>query len=142
MYAGTGTPAFTAAPYTPAGSTSVLQGYTTVLAYSWGLSTSGTSLKTSKANFQDLSFTRYTDANSNMLMLALAKGTHFAILNLVVYQKSGANYVVFRTFQLSEVIVTSVSCGASFGEDSPTENVTLNVSHFLLICSITQEFSG
>lgn len=61
------------------------------------------------------------------------KGTHFAILNLVIYHQSGANYVVGKTLQLSEVVVTSYSTGGSGGEDTLTENVTLNVRHFCFL---------
>jgi type VI secretion system secreted protein Hcp len=53
-----------------------------VLAWSWGMSQSGTTHMgggggAGKANFQDLSFTKYIDSSTNALMIALAKGTTF-----------------------------------------------------------------
>src|SRR5450830_1114992 len=52
-----------------------------VLAWSWGMSQSGTTHMgggggSGKASFQDISFTKYVDSASNALMFALARGTH------------------------------------------------------------------
>ena len=52
-----------------------------VLAWSWGMSQSGSTHTgggggAGKANFQDLSFTKYIDSASQSLMGALAKGSH------------------------------------------------------------------
>jgi type VI secretion system secreted protein Hcp len=78
-----------------------------------------------KANFQDLSFTKYVDASSNALMIALAKGTHIPKVTLLV-RKSGVGQLRYIEIDMNEVIVTSVSTGGSGGEDRLTENVTLN----------------
>ena len=64
-----------------------------VLAWSWGMSQSGTTHQGSgggagKANFQDLSFTKYIDSSSNALMAALSKGTHIAKVVLLA-RKAG-----------------------------------------------------
>ena len=101
-----------------------------VLAWSWGMSQSGTTHMgkgggAGKANFQDLSFTKYVDAASNALMVALAKGTHLPACVLLT-RKAGAGQVNYVKITMNEVIVTSVSCGGSGGEDRFTENVTLN----------------
>ena len=101
-----------------------------VLAWSWGMSQSGTTHMgkgggAGKANFQDLSFTKYVDSATNALMTALAKGTHVPVATLLV-RKAGDGQVVYITIVLSEVLVTSVSTGGSGGEDRLTENVTLN----------------
>ena len=101
-----------------------------VLAWSWGMSQSGTTHMgkgggAGKASFQDLSFTKYVDSATNALMTALAKGTHVPEVTLLV-RKAGAGQVVYITVVLSEVLVTSVSTGGSGGEDRLTENVTLN----------------
>ena len=52
-----------------------------VLSWSWGMSQSGTTHMGSgggagKANFQDLSFTKYVDKATHAIMTALAKGSH------------------------------------------------------------------
>ncbi|MDB5949992.1 MAG: type secretion system tube protein Hcp [Massilia sp.] len=101
-----------------------------VLAWSWGMSQSGTTHMgkgggAGKANFQDLSFTKYVDAASNALMVALAKGTHIPKCVLLA-RKAGAGQVNYVQITMQEVLVTSVSTGGSGGEERFTENVTLN----------------
>jgi type VI secretion system secreted protein Hcp len=101
-----------------------------VLAWSWGLSQSGTTHMgggggAGKANFQDLSFTKYIDSASNALMIALAKGTHIEKAVLLV-RKAGSGQQRYIEITMEEVLVTSVSTGGSGGEDRLTENVTLN----------------
>jgi type VI secretion system secreted protein Hcp len=101
-----------------------------ILAWSWGMSQSGSTHSgggggAGKANFQDLSFTKYMDSASNALMAALAKGSHLAKCELMVRKAGeGQNKYIFITME--EVMVTSLSTGGSGGEDRLTENVTLN----------------
>ncbi len=101
-----------------------------VLAWSWGMSQSGSTHMgggggAGKANFQDLSFTKYVDSASSALMVALAKGSHIAEVVLMV-RKAGEGQQKYILITMKEVIVTSVSTGGSGGEDRLTENVTLN----------------
>jgi type VI secretion system secreted protein Hcp len=101
-----------------------------VLAWSWGMSQSGSTHMgggggAGKANFQDLSFTKYVDSASSALMVALAKGSHIAEVKLMV-RKAGEGQHKYIHITMKEVIVTSVSTGGSGGEDKLTENVTLN----------------
>ena len=93
-----------------------------VLAWSWGMSQSGTTHMGSgggagKANFQDLSFTKYVDSASSALMISLAKGTHIPTVTLLA-RKAGEGQIPYITIVLSEVLVTSVSTGGSGGESS------------------------
>jgi type VI secretion system secreted protein Hcp len=101
-----------------------------VLAWSWGMSQSGTTHMgggggSGKASFQDLSFTKYVDSASNALMFALARGTHVPKAELLV-RKAGAGQADYIHITMEEVLVTSISTGGSGGEDRLTENVTLN----------------
>ena len=101
-----------------------------ILAWSWGMSQSGTTHTgggggAGKANFQDLSFTKYVDSASNALMTTLAKGAHIPKVTLLV-RKAGEGQQKYILITMEEVIVTSVSTGGSGGEDRLTENVTLN----------------
>ncbi len=101
-----------------------------ILAWSWGLSQSGTTHLGSgggagKVNIQDLSVTKYVDASSNALIMACCKGTHLAKVDLTV-RKAGDNPLEYIKIYLQEVLVTAVSTGGSGGEDRLTENVTLN----------------
>lgn len=101
-----------------------------VLAWSWGMSQSGTTHMgkgggAGKANFQDLSFTKYVDSSSNALMISLAKGTHIPKAVLLA-RKAGDGQKRYIEIDMEEVLVTSVSTGGSGGEDRLTENITLN----------------
>ena len=101
-----------------------------ILAWSWGMSQSGTSHTgggggAGKASFQDISITKYVDSASNALMTALAKGSHIPEVTLLV-RKAGEGQQKYIHFTLKQVMVTSLSTGGSGGEDRLTENVTLN----------------
>ena len=101
-----------------------------VLAWSWGLSNSGSAqvgggAGAGKCNVQDLSFTKYIDKSSPDLMLAACNGKHYPTATLTV-RKAGEKPLEYLIITLSDLIVTSVSTGGSGGEDRLTENVTLN----------------
>jgi type VI secretion system secreted protein Hcp len=109
---------------------SVHKGEVDVLAWSWGISNSGTTHTgggggAGKANFQDLSFTKYVDLASTPLMLATANGKHVTKATLVV-RKAGEHPLEYITIVMTECLVTSISTGGSGGEDRLTENVSLN----------------
>ncbi|RJQ70901.1 MAG: type VI secretion system tube protein Hcp [Desulfobacteraceae bacterium] len=101
-----------------------------VLAWSWGISQSGTFHRGSgggagKANVQDISLTKYIDKASAPLFKSCANGQHIKEALLTV-RKAGKDPLEYITIKLSPVIVTNVSVGGSGGEDRLTENVTLN----------------
>jgi len=104
-----------------------------VLAWSWGMSNSGSThvgggAGAGKANFQDLSLTKYIDTATTGLMLSLAKGTHIPEVKLTV-RRTGAGpggQTHYLEITMKEVIVTSLSTGGSGGEDRLTENISLN----------------
>jgi type VI secretion system secreted protein Hcp len=101
-----------------------------VLAWSWGMSQAGTfhgggGGGAGKANFQDISFTKWIDKSSPVLMLYCANGDHFEKATLTV-RKAGKTPLEYLTIVMKKVLITSVSTGGSGGEDRLTENVTLN----------------
>jgi len=101
-----------------------------ILAWSWGLTQSGTTHVgggggAGKVNVQDISFTKYTDKSSPMLLLKCANGGSFNEATLVV-RKAGKTPIEFEKITMTNVLVTSISMGGSGGEDRLTENITLN----------------
>jgi type VI secretion system secreted protein Hcp len=105
-----------------------------VLAWSWGLSNSGSAhvgggAGAGKVNVQDLSFTKYVDSASSPLIIAGCTGKHYDKADLVV-RKAGGSPLEYIKITLEEVLITSVSTGGSGGEDRLTENVTLNFAKF------------
>jgi type VI secretion system secreted protein Hcp len=101
-----------------------------VLAWGWGVSNSGTTHMgggggSGKANFQDISITKYVDSASHALLAGCATGEHFDTASLHV-RKAGKTQQEYITIEMSEVLITSVSTGGSGGEDRLTENISLN----------------
>jgi type VI secretion system secreted protein Hcp len=107
-----------------------------VLAWSWGLSNSGSAhtgggAGSGKVNVQDLSFTKWVDSATPKLVKAACDGSHFDEALLTV-RKAGGSPVEYIKLKLTEVLVSSISTGGSGGEDRLTENVTLNFGKFSL----------
>lgn len=105
-----------------------------VLAWSWGLSQSGTAhagggAGAGKVNVQDLSLTKWVDSSSTALMVAACKGTHIKEAKLTV-RKAGDSPLEYIKITLEEVLVSSLQTGGSGGEDRLTENVVLNFGKF------------
>lgn len=119
-----------------------------VLAWSWGVSNSTTTHTGSnnvsgsgKANFQDLSITKYSDIASAKLYEHAATGDRISEATLTV-RTVGPDPWVATTLKLENIVVTSVSIGGSGGEDRLTENVTLNFSKFTITNNKIDEESG
>jgi len=101
-----------------------------ILAWSWGVSNSGTAhvgggAGAGKANFQDISVTKYVDLGSPDLLLAAADGKHIPEAKLTV-RKAGEKPLEYIVITMKDCLITSVSTGGSGGEDRLTENVTIN----------------
>lgn len=101
-----------------------------VLAWSWGMSQSGSAHSgggagAGKANFQDISFTKWLDKATPALMIALAKGSHIPEVKLTC-RKAGEGQQKYIEIIMKECIISSVSTGGSGGEDKLTENVSIN----------------
>jgi len=111
------------------------EGQLQLLAWSWGLSQSGTTHQgtgggASKASVQDLSITRWVDSASPALIHACVKGKHFPNATLTMRKAGGDTPLPYLTIKLTDIIVTSVSTGSSSGEDMQTESVSLNFAAF------------
>lgn len=111
-----------------------LKGEIDVLAWSWGMSQSGTTHVgggggSGKANFQDISLTKWIDKSSPILMQHCATGKHIPKGQLIV-RKAGEKPLEYIILDITDIIVTSVSTGGSGGEDRLTENISLNFAEF------------
>lgn len=108
----------------------VHKGEIDVLAWSWGMSNAGSfhvggGGGSGKANFQDISVTKWLDLSSPILQLYCANGDHFTKAVLTI-RKAGKKPLEYMIVTMDNVLVTSVSTGGSGGEDRLTENVTFN----------------
>ncbi|MDD2759743.1 MAG: type VI secretion system tube protein Hcp [Methylomonas sp.] len=101
-----------------------------VLAWSWGMSQSGSFHMgggggAGKASVQDISLTKYVDKATPALMLHLLKGSHIDEIKLIV-RKAGGKQENYIEITMTKCILTTISTGGSGGEDRLTENVTIN----------------
>jgi type VI secretion system secreted protein Hcp len=101
-----------------------------VLAWSWGMSNSGSAhlgggAGSGKVNVQDLSLTKYIDVSTPDLMLSCCNGKHIAKAQLTV-RKAGETALEYMIIKFEDLLVASVSTGGSGGEDRLTEHVSLN----------------
>ncbi|MEO7298299.1 MAG: type VI secretion system tube protein Hcp [Verrucomicrobiota bacterium] len=115
-----------------------------VLAWSWGVSNTGTTHRGSGAGaginkFQVLNVTKYVDKASAPLMSALARETRLDKVTLIV-RKTGTPVEYIKVI-LTNVWVTSVSTGGSGGEDRFTENISLTYAT-LQIDYVPTRFDG
>ncbi len=105
-----------------------------ILSYSLGVSNQGTGAVgsgsgASKANFHDVSISKYTDKSSPLFMQSCAAGTHIdkAIIHV---RKAGEDPQEYLTIEMNEVFISSFAHGASDGGGLPTESATLNFSKY------------
>jgi type VI secretion system secreted protein Hcp len=105
-----------------------------VLAWSWGLSQSGTThvgggAGAGKVAVQDLSITKYVDQATPTLHLFCANGKHIANGQLTI-RKAGENPLEYLKLEMEELIISGISSGGSAGEDRHTEHMSLNFRKF------------
>jgi type VI secretion system secreted protein Hcp len=105
-----------------------------VLAWSWGASQSGTTHTgggggAGKANFQDVSVTKWVDKASHALLKAVSVGQHVKSALLTV-RKAGEKPLEYIKLTMKDCLISSISTGGSGGEDRLTENITINFGNF------------
>jgi type VI secretion system secreted protein Hcp len=105
-----------------------------VLAWSWGLSQSGTTHMgpgggAGKVSVQDLSITKYLDKASPPLILGTCGGKHYKQALLTV-RKAGEKPLEYLKITMKDVLVSSIASHGSGGEDRLTESVSLNFAEF------------
>ncbi|MDP4944684.1 MAG: type VI secretion system tube protein Hcp [Alishewanella sp.] len=104
-----------------------------VLAWSEGASNSGTTHVGGGAgagtfNLGNVNVTKYLDAASNPLRLAIAKGELFDEVQIDVIKQCGTSLYTQYAITLSNVLVVGLSSSSSGGEDRLTENVAFNTA--------------
>jgi type VI secretion system secreted protein Hcp len=101
-----------------------------VLAWSWGMSNSGTAhvgggAGAGKVSVQDLTLTKYVDSSSPKLMLACCNGTHYPSAQLTV-RKAGGNPVEYIKVKIETVLISGLSNFTAQNDERMTEALTLN----------------
>lgn len=107
------------------------EGQIPVLAWSWGLSYSGTAQSEGKVNVQDLNWTQYLDGSFVPLFDLLASGDKISTATLSAVRAGVGGYNYFQAVFKTNVL-TSMATGGSGGEDQFTANFSLNFSEITL----------
>ena len=101
--------------------------------FSWGVSNQGTMGRgggggSGKADFSDITFTKWGNTSSPQLVAAAASGEHIASAVFTARKQGGkAGQQDFMTVTLSEVMVTSYQTSGHGGADSiPQDSFSLN----------------
>jgi type VI secretion system secreted protein Hcp len=102
-----------------------------VPAWSWDMGNYGSAhvgggAGSGKVNVQDVQVTKYIDSASPKLMKACCSGAHYPTAILTVRKAGGSSPVEYIKIKMEEVFISSVSTGASLGEERLVENVSLN----------------
>jgi type VI secretion system secreted protein Hcp len=101
-----------------------------VLSWSWGVTQSGTTHAgggggSGKANFQDLTVTKWVDLASPKLLSAASTGKHLKEALLTV-RKAGDKPLEYLKITLTDCLISSVTTGGSGADDRLTENIGIN----------------
>ncbi|MEO1491303.1 MAG: type VI secretion system tube protein Hcp [Pseudomonadota bacterium] len=101
-----------------------------VLAWSWNVSQNGTMHVgggggAGKANFGDVTISKFVDKGSVSLLQACAKGTHIPKGRIIV-RKAGDKPLEFVQFDMEEILISMVSPSCNGSSDRMTETLSLN----------------
>ena len=107
-----------------------------IQSWSWGMhqpasNQAGTGGGLGQVEVHDLRCTKTIDKSSPILQKFCMSGDHIATVTLTSRKAGGADRVEFVVITLSEVMVSSISIGHANGNDSPTEEITLNFGKVL-----------
>jgi type VI secretion system secreted protein Hcp len=108
-----------------------------VISWAWGMTQTGsthdgTGSGTGKVNVQDLSFTKYCDKASPVLMQYCCNGKHFGNAILTCRKAGGEKPVEYLVIKMYDIIISSVSTGGGGNDERITEHVSLNFAKFEL----------
>lgn len=102
-----------------------------VISWSWGMhqpasNQAGTGGGLGQVEVHDLRITKNVDKSTPNLIAFCCGGNHIETVTLTSRKAGGKDRVEFIQITLSEVMISSISTGHASGNDSPTEEITLN----------------
>ncbi len=116
-----------------------------VLAWSWGLTQSGTTHLGSgggggKVNVGDITLTKYVDLATNDLIKRCTSGEHIESGELFVRKSGGNTPVEYMRIKLENIMITSYQTGGQKdGLDRVQETLTLNFRRFEVLYTLQEE---
>ncbi len=101
-----------------------------VLSWTWGVTQSGTSHTgtgggAGKVQVSDLTFTKIVDRSTPILLKSSCSGKHLKSAVLIV-RRAGGTPLEYLKITMEDLLVSAVSTGGGRGDDTITENITLN----------------
>ena len=111
-----------------------------ILRFSWGGSSDGRSVC-----IEDVQFTKFLDAASPHLMMAMAEGTVFPEIRFEATKATGNDLggdLAYIKYFIRGATVSSVSTGGGSGEDRMTEDVTVKFDELQYIYTPQGEDGG
>ena len=105
-----------------------------VQSWSWGMNQAGTTHKgtgggAGKVDVSDMAISKTCDTASPNLALACCNGKHFDEAVLTV-RKAGETPLSFLVITMTDVIITNVQVGGSYGAEEVDEQVGLNFAKY------------
>jgi type VI secretion system secreted protein Hcp len=106
-----------------------------VLSWNWsasqsGSAHSGTGGGSGKVSVKDLTFTKYADRSSPILLKLCCNGKHFQSAQLTVRKAGGSKPLEYIKIKLKDGLISSVNYGGAPSEDRLTETISLNFASF------------
>jgi type VI secretion system secreted protein Hcp len=107
-----------------------------ILSCSWGLSQQGSSSMgggggSGKVSFSDIHITKKLDSSTPHLSFRCCNGDPIKKAE-IVFRKAGKDQQEYLKIILTDVLISNISSGASGGDDTVMENLTLNFATFKL----------
>jgi type VI secretion system secreted protein Hcp len=107
-----------------------------VVSWTWGMTQSGNAhlgsgTGTGKVSVRDVSFTKYVDSATPILIKYCCKGKYFSKAQLVVC-KAGNKTLPYLTLTMTEGLISSFTNGGAGQDERLVESVSLNFKAFKL----------
>jgi type VI secretion system secreted protein Hcp len=105
-----------------------------VLTWSWGMNQggnahSGTGAGAGKVSLKDISFVKYIDRSSPVLVKLCCSGKHFAVAKLTV-RKAGGEAIPYIKLELNDGIISSIAVAGGPVDERLRETITLNFAKY------------
>jgi type VI secretion system secreted protein Hcp len=105
-----------------------------ILAESLEMNQTGTTVTgPQKPNAQNITFLKYVDESSPLLLTSCVTGKIIPSAILTIKSSSAKSPLEYLTISFTNVMVSSISSGASAGQDRPYENVSFSYQQYKVV---------
>ncbi|HEV8595666.1 MAG TPA: type VI secretion system tube protein Hcp [Thermoplasmata archaeon] len=97
-----------------------------VQSFHWGVQASSTRPSSGPPKVSEIQITKWSDAASPRLHLALANGERISEVTIEICKQDCAKGVVYHKIVFTDATITSYNLGGSAGDAFPTESISMN----------------